>query len=75
MAEAKWDYLKDSIVSDDDEIVCGKCGEVAHTDLWELGLNDGDVIEEECGMCGAPMLITANISITYDAQMIEGGNK
>lgn len=69
-AQPKWDWLKDDIVNDGDEIVCGKCGEVAHTDLWEFNLNDGDVIEEECGECGAPMLITASLSVVYRAQMV-----
>lgn len=50
-------------------IACPWCG-VAHGDLWEHRLNDGDDLDVECGTCEKPFLLSLEITYDYTAKRL-----
>lgn len=51
--------------------ICPHCG-YEMQDAWELGLDDGDDMEAECGRCGKKYRVTLYISVKYSTEK-DGG--
>lgn len=51
-----------------DQPVCPHC-RVAMTDAWELDMDDGEVLETECGSCEKPIRIVAYVSWKYSTSI------
>jgi hypothetical protein len=49
-----------------DAPICPWCGHIR--DAWELGLEDGDTTEVDCGECGKQYRVTASVNISYSTQ-------
>lgn len=48
---------------------CPHCGHEDH-DAWEMGMDDDDVEDVECGHCDKPYRVSMSVSITYGSSVI-----
>jgi transcription elongation factor Elf1 len=55
---SEWDYQYEN------EITCPYCLH-KDQDSWDYHMEDGDVIEIECGKCEKPFEVSMSVSISY----------
>ncbi len=64
--------MENKATYDSRDIICPKCG-YRDRDAWDanFGCMEGTIDDYECGNCGAALVVTRSVSVTYEARLLE----